>query len=51
LDGFEITADEVNALIMNARVAAGWIKAEDLAPPAEEEGEGAEGEEGAVEEA
>jgi N utilization substance protein A len=49
LDGFEITADEVNALIMNARVAAGWIKAEDLAPPTGEEG--AEGEEGAVEEA
>jgi N utilization substance protein A len=36
LDGFDITADEANALIMNARVKAGWISAEDLLPPAEE---------------
>jgi N utilization substance protein A len=52
LDGFDIGADEVNALIMNARVAAGWISEADLAPPAEEEEDAdAEGEEGATEEA
>ncbi len=28
LDGFDVTADEANALIMNARVRAGWISAE-----------------------
>ena len=38
-DGFDVTADEANALIMNARVKAGWISAEDLLPPAEEEEE------------
>jgi len=40
LDGFDLTADDVNALIMNARVQAGWISAEDIAPkeePAEED--------------
>jgi N utilization substance protein A len=46
LDGFDLNVDEVNSLIMNARVSAGWITEEDLLPPAEEEGEGesAEGE-------
>ena len=37
LDGFELTADEVNALIMKARVKAGWVSEADLAPPAETE--------------
>jgi N utilization substance protein A len=32
LDGFELSADEVNAIIMQARVNAGWVKAEDIAP-------------------
>ncbi|MFC7052397.1 transcription termination factor NusA [Hansschlegelia quercus] len=37
LDGFEITRDEAEAMIMQARVKAGWITEEDLAPPAIEE--------------
>jgi transcription termination/antitermination protein NusA len=32
LDGFDLSADEVNTLIMEARVKAGWVKAEDLLP-------------------
>jgi len=41
-DGFDVTADEANALIMNARVKVGWVSAEDLLPPAEEEEEDGE---------
>ena len=37
LDGFELSRDEAEALIMQARVKAGWIKEEDLAPPPAEE--------------
>jgi N utilization substance protein A len=37
LDGFELSREEAEGLIMQARVIAGWIKAEDLAPPAAEE--------------
>ena len=33
LDGFELSRDETESLIMQARVKAGWIKEEDLAPP------------------
>src|SRR6185295_2432648 len=33
LDGFELSRDDAEALIMQARVKAGWIKEEDLAPP------------------
>ena len=33
LDGFELSRDEAEALIMQARVKAGWVKEEDLAPP------------------
>jgi len=33
LDGFELSREEIEALIMQARVKAGWIKEEDLAPP------------------
>jgi N utilization substance protein A len=40
LDGFDLTAEEVNDIIMKARVAAGWVKEEDLRKP-ESEGEGA----------
>jgi N utilization substance protein A len=36
LDGFELSRDEAEALIMQARVKAGWVKEEDLAPPAAE---------------
>ena len=36
LDGIGITAAEAEAMIMQARLAAGIITEEDLAPPAEE---------------
>jgi N utilization substance protein A len=35
LDGFEIDRKDAEGLIMSARVLAGWITAEDLAPPEE----------------
>ena len=47
LDGFEVTREEAEQLIMSARVEAGWIKPEDLAPP---ETETDENETGAAEE-
>src|ERR1700757_1002006 len=34
LDGFELTRDDAEGLIMRARVKAGWISEADLAPPA-----------------
>jgi N utilization substance protein A len=37
LEGFDLSREDIEALIMQARVKAGWIKEEDLAPPAEEE--------------
>src|SRR5262245_27606465 len=37
LDGFDLSRDEAEALIMQARVKAGWIKEEDLAPPPSED--------------
>jgi transcription termination/antitermination protein NusA len=37
LDGFDLSRDDAEALIMLARVKAGWIKEEDLAPPPTEE--------------
>jgi transcription termination/antitermination protein NusA len=37
LDGFDLSHDDVEALIMQARIKAGWIKEEDLAPPPAEE--------------
>lgn len=42
LDGFDVSAEEANALIMNARVRVGWITEEDLLPPAEDEAEDGE---------
>src|SRR5215211_1603540 len=36
LDGFELSRDEAEAVIMQARVKAGWISEADLAPPPEE---------------
>jgi N utilization substance protein A len=43
LDGFDLSADEVNAIIMQARVNAGWVKAEDIAPKEPEVEETANG--------
>jgi N utilization substance protein A len=37
LDGFELTRAECEAMIMQARLKAGWITEADLAQPAEEE--------------
>jgi N utilization substance protein A len=37
LDGFEVSREECEALIMQARVKAGWITEADLAPQATEE--------------
>src|SRR5216683_2870231 len=37
LDEFDLSRDEAESLIMQARVKAGWIKEEDLAPPPAEE--------------
>jgi N utilization substance protein A len=44
LDGFELSRDEAESLIMQARVKAGWVKEEDLAPPAAAEEPPAEAE-------
>ena len=33
LDGFDLSREDAEGLIMQARVRAGWIKEEDLAPP------------------
>ena len=40
LDGFDLSRDDTEALIMQARVKAGWVKEEDLAPPAVEDAAG-----------
>jgi N utilization substance protein A len=43
LEGFELSREDAEAIIMQARVKAGWISEADLAPPAEEpEAEAAE---------
>jgi N utilization substance protein A len=39
LDGFDLSRDDTEALIMQARLKAGWISEEDLAPPTVEEPE------------
>jgi transcription termination/antitermination protein NusA len=36
LDGFDLSREEAEALIMQARVKAGWISEADLAPPPDE---------------
>ena len=56
LDGYDVTGEEAENMIMEARVRAGWITQEELdamrAGPAEDEAEeGEEGEEGGEEEA
>jgi N utilization substance protein A len=33
LDGFELSREEAEALIMQARLKAGWVTEADLAPP------------------
>src|SRR3984893_14565236 len=43
LDGFELSREEIDAIIMHARLKAGWITEADLAPPpVEAEAEGGE---------
>src|ERR1044072_2577530 len=37
LDGFELSREECEAIIMQARLKAGWVTEADLAPPASEE--------------
>jgi N utilization substance protein A len=37
LDGFDVSREDAEALIMAARVKAGWVDEADLAPPPEEE--------------
>ncbi len=39
LESFGLTREEADHMIMTARLQAGWITEEDLAPPAEEEAE------------
>src|SRR5882672_208422 len=41
LDGFDLAAEEINDIIMKARVKAGWVKEEDLIKPQAEAAEGA----------
>jgi N utilization substance protein A len=33
LDGFEMTREDAEAIIMQARLKAGWVSEADLAPP------------------
>jgi N utilization substance protein A len=51
LEGFDVSVEEANALIMNARVKIGWVTAEDLLPPEEEKAEDGEAEDGKDDEA
>jgi N utilization substance protein A len=44
LEGFNLTATDANAIIMKARVKAGWIEETVEEPVPEEEGEGSEAE-------
>jgi N utilization substance protein A len=43
LENFQLSVEEAEAIILRARVAAGWIDAADLAEPEEAEAEGVEG--------
>ncbi|MEO1282947.1 MAG: transcription termination/antitermination protein NusA, partial [Pseudomonadota bacterium] len=45
LDGFDLSREDAENLIMSARVKAGWIDAADLLPPEPEEDEAVEGSE------
>jgi len=42
LDGIDLSREEAEAMIMQARVKAGWISEADLVPPAAEEAPAAE---------
>src|ERR1700758_4009703 len=42
LDGFELSREEAEAMIMQARLKAGWVNEADLVPPAAEEAPAAE---------
>jgi transcription termination/antitermination protein NusA len=42
LDGFDLTREEAEAMIMQARLKAGWVAEADLAPPPAEEAPAAE---------
>ena len=42
LDGFDLNPEQAETMIMRARVAAGWITEEDLAPEVEDDGEAPE---------
>ena len=44
LEGHDVSREEAEAIIMQARLKAGWITEADLAPPAAPEGEVAEAE-------
>jgi transcription termination/antitermination protein NusA len=37
LDGFDLTREECESIVMQARLKAGWVTEADLAPPAAEE--------------
>jgi len=37
LDGFELTREECETIIMQARLKAGWVTEAELAPPPPEE--------------
>ncbi|MEO1205198.1 MAG: transcription termination factor NusA [Pseudomonadota bacterium] len=49
LDGFDLSREDAENLIMSARVHAGWIDAADLLPPEEDVAEGELVEDGALE--
>jgi N utilization substance protein A len=42
LDGFDLSREEAEAMVMQARLKAGWVSEADLAPPAAEEAPAAE---------
>jgi len=44
LDGFDLSREEAEAMIMQARLKSGWVTEADLAPPPAAEGEGEEAE-------
>ena len=48
LSGFDVSRTDADQMIIQARLAAGWITEEDLAAEAEPEEEGAEGAEAAT---
>jgi N utilization substance protein A len=39
LDGFDLSREDAEAIVMQARVKAGWITEAELNPPAAEEAE------------